>query len=165
MQLSRKLTPNALRFYHRPMLASFDDFWGPFNNVPDFTHPNLTLHRTPQNYHVTEDDKEFKLAFDVPGVKADNIKIELKDDGRVLHLSGGRTVQTENEFSEIKFSKSFTLGSNIDSSHLTASLADGVLTVSAPKKKEVVQKISITVGDSAADKEMIDVARPEEKKE
>ena len=143
-------TPKILRSYHRPMLASLDDFWAPLNHYQEFfTQPtSLTLHRKSPGYHVVDDEQQFKLEIDVPGVKLNDIKIELKEHGRVLHVNGGRTVQTDNEFSTINFSKAFTLGPNIDSSNLTASLQNGVLTITTPKRSEVVQTINITNGDS-----------------
>ena len=148
-----------LGFYQDPMMVPFDDFWGPFTRIPDFSYPSLSLRQATSGIHVTEDEKEFKLAIDLPGVKADDIKVELKDEGRVLQLSGGRKVQTDTSFFETTFSKAFTLGSNIDSSKVTAHMAHGVLTVSAPKKGEVVQAIKITCGESPANEDTIDVEK------
>lgn len=154
-----KDSPRTLGFYQDPMMIPFDDFWGPFHRIPDFSPPSLSLRRATPGIHVTEDEKEFKLAIDLPGVTADDIKVELKDEGRVLQLSGGRKVQTETSFSEMKFNKAFTLGTNIDSSKVTAHLAHGVLTVSAPKKGEVVQSIKITCSERSANKDAIDVEK------
>ncbi len=109
-------------------------------------------HSSPR-YEVTENEKQFRLAVDVPGVKEDNMKIELENDGRVLHLFGGRKEKTETSFKEFKFDKRFTLGKNLDTSKLTAHLSDGVLVLTAPKLEKLpptTQEITIIRGDAPA---------------
>jgi len=55
---------------------------------------NSILRRSSPCYEVTEDEKQFQLAVDVPGVKAGDLNIQLEQGGRVLHLSGGRKVRS-----------------------------------------------------------------------
>jgi HSP20 family protein len=104
-------------------------------------------------YEVTENDKQFRLAIDVPGVKPDDMKIELEHEGGVLHITGGRKVKTDKSAEEYKFEKRFTLGRDLDTSKITAHLADGVLVLTAPKKEKVPpakQEIAITQGEAPA---------------
>jgi HSP20 family protein len=84
-------------------------------------------------YDIQEDDKTYTISVDVPGVKAEDIIIQLEDN--VLYLSGGRKVKKDNEVSESKFDHRFSIGNTMDTKHITANLADGVLVLTAPKKE------------------------------
>ena len=152
----------SLAFFNpNSVFAGFDDdFFAPiepsaFHGIP----PTLTRfkddtmrHFSPR-YEVTENDKTFRLAVDVPGVKEENIKVELENDGRFLHLSFIKKEKTDTTSKEFKFDKRFTLGKNLDTSKLTAHLSDGVLVLTAPKKEKLppaTQEITIIRGDAPA---------------
>ncbi|KAL3790602.1 hypothetical protein ACHAW5_011176 [Stephanodiscus triporus] len=66
-------------------------------------------------HEVTQNDKQFWLAMDVPGMKPDNLKIDLDD--------GEHKVKTSRE--EYKFDKRFTIRKDLDTSNITARLSDG----------------------------------------
>lgn len=141
----------------RSVFAGFDDdfFTDPIMlGMPALTsNANELLRHSSPRYEVTENDKQFRLAVDVPGVKPNDMKIELENDGHVLHMSGGRKVKTETSFKEYKFDKRFTLGKDLDTSKISAHLADGVLVLTAPKKEKlppVKKEISITMGEAPA---------------
>ncbi|KAK1746991.1 hypothetical protein QTG54_002335, partial [Skeletonema marinoi] len=77
--------------------GGFDDDF--FSGSPVFGIPALTafkndnlLHSSPR-YEVSENSKQFRLAVDVPGVKANDIKVDLERDGRVLHMTGHRRLK------------------------------------------------------------------------
>jgi HSP20 family protein len=149
----------------RPFFAH-DDFFGPSPWVRDpfFTdivpmsvldierEPFMVLRRSSPGYEIHEDDNKLQLSIDVPGVKAEDMKVNLEHDGRLLHLSGGRKIEKEGSVTETRFDKRFTLAENLDISQITANLADGVLVVSAPKKQieeEKTTTIPITEGPPA----------------
>ena len=147
----------SLSLWNNSPFGGFDDdfFSGshPIFGIPaltTFKNDNL-LHSSPR-YEVTENSKQFRLAVDVPGVKADDIKVNLEHDGRVLHMKGHRKVEKENSYEEYKFEKRFTLGRDLDTTKLTANLSDGVLVLTAPKKKEEPKSttVPITLGDAPA---------------
>ena len=144
--------------------GGFDDFFSPasfpeFAAVPFLTNqnnrgpPDMVLRRSSPCYEVTENDDQYQLAVDVPGVKLSDINIELLEHDRVLRISGGRKVHKTGEGgtvidSETKFEKRFVLDHNIDTEKVTANLQDGVLTITAPKdvERKTIQKIAITEG-------------------
>ena len=144
------------------VFAGFDDDFfndsmvpSPFFGLP----PSLTRFKTDTMrhsspiYEVTENDREFRLAVDVPGVKPDHMTVELENDGRVVHLSGGRKAKTDTSYEEYKFDKRFTLGRNLDTAKITAHLSDGVLVLTAPKKEKLpptTKRISIIHGEAPA---------------
>lgn len=151
----------SLSFWNpNSVFGGFDDeFFDPVPSTLLGIPPTLTpfktdtmRHSSPR-YEVTENDKQFRLSVDVPGVKPEDMSIELEHDGRVLHLTGGRKMKTEKSFEEYKFEKRFTLGKDLDTSKITAHLADGVLCLTAPKKEKLPptkQTISITQGEAPA---------------
>lgn len=106
--------------------------------------------RTSPGYEIHEADGNYQIAVDVPGVKKDDITVNVEEDGRVLRVTGGRKVVREGKTSETKFEKRFTIGNNVDIEKISANLSDGVLTLTAPKKEEEKPKtrtIMITEGN------------------
>ena len=152
----------SLSLWNASPFGGFDDdfFSGsPVFGIPptltNFKNDNL-IHSSPR-YEISENSKQFRLAVDVPGVKAQDINVGLENDGRVLHLSGNRKVEKntdkEKYFEEYKFDKRFTLGKDLDTDKLTAHLNDGVLVLTAPKKEKEEPKkttIAITQGEAPA---------------
>jgi len=141
--------------------SGFDDyFMTPFPTSPLLSSPTLLttfdrnpetiLHRASPRYEITEDDKQFQLALDVPGVKAADLKVQLEHGGRVVRVSGERKMKEGRVASESRFEKAFTLDSTIDVENIKANLSDGVLVVTAPKKakENIVTTIAITEGES-----------------
>ena len=112
----------------------------------------MVLRRSSPGYEVHEDDDKFQLSIDVPGVKAADMKVELEQGGRLLHLSGGRKVQKGDSVTETRFDERFTLAENVDATKITANLADGVLVVSAPKK--VIEPTTIVITEGPAVKKI-----------
>jgi HSP20 family protein len=113
-------------------------------------------------YEITENDSEFKLAIDVPGVKAGDMKIKLEQDGRVLRLTGERKIQDGNWTSECNFEKAFLLDKKIQTDKITANLSDGVVIITAPKvlieqKNDIqipiteINRAAISEGEEAED--------------
>ena len=135
-------------------------------------HPfkHLPLVKPSPHFEVRETPTHIQLALDVPGVKLEDIKAELVNGGRVLHLSGTRKVRAGSTFEEAKFDKRFSLGKDVDASELTAHLADGVLTLTAPKSEPKTQEISIVQGHApeltmTTESEQQEVAAPSEAEE
>lgn len=151
-------------FNPHPLFGGFDDiFAAPFFTDAPVTpflkdierEPSMVLRRSSPCYEITENEDAYQLSIDVPGVKGKDIKADIEHDGRVLHISGGRKVTTTGEdgstsIKESKFSKKFALDESVDPAKITANLADGVLTIVAPKKKEqeIIQSIAISESPS-----------------
>ena len=110
-----------------------------------FPSKHLPLVKPSPHFQVSETSTHIQLALDVP-VKLEDIKAELVNGGRVLHLSGSRKVSAGSSFEEVTFDKRFSLGKDVDASKLTAHLADGVLTLTAPKSEPKAQQIEIVRG-------------------
>ena len=97
-------------------------------------------------YGITQDEKHIQLALEVPaGSTANDINLSLEENGRVLKISGKAT-QEEDGIAVQSF-RSFTLGRNVDTDNISASLDNNVLSITAPKlekvKEETVRHIDI----------------------
>ncbi len=91
--------------------------------------------------NTREGEFAFHIDVDLPGVKKEDIKIDVT--GNILTMSGERHHKREikkEDYNRIetsfgKFERSFTLPENIDTENITASNKDGVLEVVIPKQK------------------------------
>lgn len=105
---------------------------------------------------VHETDKDYVLEFDLPGVKKDEINIEVV--GNQIVVSGERRQETKNEGKQHRmerrygsFQRVFTLTDEIDADAIEANYSDGVLTLSIPKSEAAKpKKIRIGEGKGAS---------------
>jgi HSP20 family protein len=99
---------------------------------------------------VAENDLQYELLFEVPGVAREDLKISVEDG--VLQISGTRTSVTlpekatwlRNEISNGKFSRTLQLPAEVKVGEVSAELTDGILRVVLPKA-EVAQPREISV--------------------
>ena len=129
------------------LFGGFDDFFAPtpfFARDPVldampviasnlFRDDDMQLMRSSPGYEVNETKDKYSIAVDVPGVRAQDMDIQVENEGRVLHISGGRKIEKDGVMRETKFEKRFTIGDNVDRDKITADLKDGVLVLTAPK--------------------------------
>ena len=132
-------------------LNDFDDlfsqFWGAKNplmndesDVKYFT-PAIDIHET---------DAEFQMSVDLPGLKKDDVKIEL--NGRNLTLSGVRQYENKEQSEGYsrrekfygEFRRSFTLPENINTEDIKAQMQNGVLELRLPKH-EVARSKTVAI--------------------
>lgn len=124
---------------------------------------NRGFKQTSPRYEITDDEEQFQVAVDVPGVKAEDLDINVEEGGHILSISGHRESTGDNYKFTSKFSQSFSLDPAVEVEKITANLDDGVLVVSAPKDvkqiEEAVRKIPIT--QEATEKEPIHIETEE----
>lgn len=101
---------------------------------------------------ICENDKEITLLADIPGVRSEDLKIDLRDD--VLTLIGDESdtlAEGEHyvirEYGTGRYYRQFTLADTIDQNKIEASLNDGVLRLTLPKA-EAAKPRQITVKTS-----------------
>ncbi|MBL7685066.1 MAG: Hsp20/alpha crystallin family protein [Deltaproteobacteria bacterium] len=101
---------------------------------------------------IFEDQESVKLHAELPGLKREDVKIQVKQN--VLTLRGERKFESEKKkdnYHRIErryglFTRSFTLPNSVDESKIKASMKDGILEILIPKKPEAVEKeVSIEV--------------------
>lgn len=128
----RSLSPDAV------MGDVFDDF---DRIVNSFLRPTYA---SSINFQPACDIKESKdhylVSFDMPGVKKEDIKIEVQNNQMVISgerhyemqdAEGESTLRHERAYG--KFERSFTLPSTVNADKIEAQYEDGVLNVAIPK--------------------------------
>ncbi|MGV3569354.1 MAG: Hsp20/alpha crystallin family protein [Ramlibacter sp.] len=91
---------------------------------------------------VSENDKAYTVKADVPGVRKEDIDVQV--DGNFVCIraetrteketrgDGDRVLRSERHYGKVE--RSFTLGQDVDAAGVEAKYADGVLTLQLPKK-------------------------------
>jgi HSP20 family protein len=136
---------------------SFFEAWDPFKDFPFpssslIPRENSAFVSTRIDWKETPEAHVFKA--DLPGLKKEEVKIEIEDD-RVLQISGERNTEMEDkndtwhrvERSSGKFLRRFRLPENAKMDQVKASMENGLLTVTVPKeevKKHDVKAIEIS---------------------
>ncbi len=92
--------------------------------------------------NTREDENAYYIEVDLPGVKKEDIKVDIKDN--TLTISGERKLKEEvkeDDYYKIetaigKFSRTFTLPEDADIENIDAKSENGVLEIVIPKKKK-----------------------------
>jgi HSP20 family protein len=104
--------------------------------------------------NTREDDHAYTIEIDLPGVKKEDIKVNIDPEKRTLTISGERKFKEEVkkedyykiESSYGKFMRTFALPENVDLDQIDAKTEEGVLHIVLPKvKKEEKEVKEITV--------------------
>lgn len=89
---------------------------------------------------IFESDAAITVLADLPGVRADNLEIDLRESVLTLmgRVSGPESNETLvlHEYQPGMFFRQFTLGEAIDQSKIDANLKDGVLRLELPKAEK-----------------------------
>jgi HSP20 family protein len=133
----------------RRMDRLFNEFFGAFPSVSAESAESGFV----PNCDVDELDHAFVFSFDVPGVKQDDLHVELS--GNTLTVSGERSEQREEgkgrrrywERYRGKFVRSFTLPDGVDAENARADYRDGVLRIELPKSA-AAERRRIPIGES-----------------
>ena len=133
-------------------LTRFDPFnisrLDPFGDIDDlfkgfWVRPAL-LENAPEmqiKLDLKEDDKAYKVHADIPGVKKEDIQVDI--DGNRVSISAESRMEKEEKKGEKvlrserycgKVARSFTLAHEVDEAQAQAKYSDGVLELTLPKK-------------------------------
>jgi len=97
---------------------------------------------------VSEKDNAYQVKADIPGVKKEDINVRI--DGNVVQIdaevkreketkgNGDKVLRSERYYGNI--SRTFSLADDVDDGKSEAKYADGVLTLTLPKKTTVAAK-------------------------
>jgi HSP20 family protein len=118
--------------------------WDPFREMAAF--PADDRYGFSAAFDVKETKDAYLFKADLPGIKDRDLEVTMT--GNRLTISGKRDAEKEEkseryytyERSYGSFTRSFTLPDGADSEHLTASLEQGVLSITVPKKPEIQPK-------------------------
>jgi len=134
---------NLPRLFDQPLgLWENDPFFNRF-----FGEPRLRDVESSGTYlpacDLSETDKEYSLAMDLPGIKKEDIHISLSDgllsvEAETSKTSeekkGGKVIRRERQYG--KFMRQFHLGDEVKDNEVHAKFKDGVLTLNVPKHEQ-----------------------------
>ena len=109
---------------------------------------------------VTNEDKHYSISLDIPGLKKEDLEIEVKDNE--LHISGERKPRMgpenvlRNERRYGKFSRVFNLPKDTDAGRIEARFENGVLDILLPKEEKASSK-KIIISDCSRKDSGIDL--------
>ncbi len=117
------------------------------NNV-ESTKGNI--YKTP-DCDIYENDNEYVMYFDIPGVEKDDISLKVEKD--ILTLTAECTKRAGENYTCLRdemmysgFKRSFDLGDSVNSDEINADYKNGTLKLLLPKKeKQKTRQISINV--------------------
>ena len=103
--------------------------------VPEQTRPGPVYS---PSVDIFENDNSITVLADMPGVKAQDLKIDLRESvltlsGRVTSPEGPKELDVLREYQTGTFLRQFTLSETIDQAKIDAKLTDGVLRLELPK--------------------------------
>ena len=123
-------------------IDTFDNIIDQFFNDLSFD-PRFSLMNTNNvsNYY-NENEKEYYLTMDVPGMSKDDIEVTLNSNR--LKISGQRKSGKYDSYEYGKMERTFSVPNNVETGKISAKIDNGVLKVLLPKAKSSLgRKISI----------------------
>jgi HSP20 family protein len=147
--------PNALeRWFDNKSLSplrdfsqvqeSFDRLFNEFMNLKK-TNGMQSLSFSPA-CEISEEDDNYILKFDLPGVTKDQVKVEADKDQLTIRAERKEEKKSESKKKHLSemyygsYTRSFTLPGPVDEKKVDAKFENGVLTVKVPKTESLKAK-------------------------
>jgi len=114
----------------------FDNFWKAAQNTQENGQPRTWR----PTVDAWENEKNYTLHVELPGIKREDVKLTFEENA--LTISGERTTEsTEENPPQVRireryrgaFSRTVTFRTKIDADHISATMEEGVLTITLPK--------------------------------
>jgi HSP20 family protein len=135
------------------MKITHNNFIPGFTNLIDEVFGTETMDTVKRNLmsqvplaNINESDVSHTIELAVPGLKKEDIKIELKENRLTISADVKKEANKENsknvrkEFSYHSFKRSFNLPKLVDIEKIEAKNENGLLTVIIPKKEAEIKK-------------------------
>jgi HSP20 family protein len=137
----------ALTKAENQVATVFDDFLRPFNEWFNNGGPLMRTLSVP-SVNISEDSDQYKVALAAPGLKKSDFNIKV--DGNMITISSEKEEKkeekevkfTRHEYSYSSFSRTFTLPDEVNQDKIEAVYADGVLTLTLPKREEAKKHVA-----------------------
>lgn len=131
----------------RPLLRQLDEMFDATQNSNARGQWDQTRSDFAPNVDIEETDDHYLLSFDVPGVRRDDLSIELT--GNRLVVAGERKSEGKNAAGRYgKFQRLFTLPDGVSAEGIEAECKDGVLRL-AVQKPSAAKTAKIKINDGS----------------
>lgn len=135
-----------VKWMPRSMLGFQNDFDRLFNSFINMPEEETSYAAFSPSVDIEEKEREFRITVELPGLKKEEIKIDIKDN--LLSISGekkkGKKTEDENYYRAERtfgsFQRTFRLPEYADKDNIAAEYKNGILTVSIPKLEESISK-------------------------
>lgn len=100
------------------------------------------------DYKMEEDDKNYIIEIDIPGVRKEDLEIGIKENILSIYAERKKEDKTENKESIVvsKYEQSFNISDrSVDVDNIQANLDNGVLKITLPKKEEAKYEKKIEI--------------------
>ena len=142
------MSKNLMTTNGNPFLEMAKKF---FDNDFDYYPSVFETRRNGGLSNVSENEKEYKIEMTAPGLKKEDIMIDVEDN--VLKIASNVEDQKEEEndgyyrreFYKSSFQRNFNLPKLVDKESISATMTDGILSVSIPKIKEEERKDTLRI--------------------
>lgn len=95
---------------------------------------------------IFENDKEFLVIADLPGVESDGVQVELKD-GELHMTAPQKAPEGLAGFEPVQYARSFWIPEFVDASGVSAELTSGVVRLHLPKHEQArPRRITVKAG-------------------
>ena len=139
------------------MLDDFRTFDDAFNSLYNSNNEEM---RKLSHYNIEEDDKQYVIEMDMPGVKKEDLEIGIKENvlsiyaerkrvnkNKVVDAQNAENAEKDNEVVVSRYEQSFNISTKgIDVENIEANLSNGVLKITLPKKEEIKYEKKINIG-------------------
>ena len=115
--------------------------------------PSMSMPKMHTSCDVIDEGKQFRVKMDVPGIKKNEIKLDVTDNS--IQISGEHKEEKEDkkknylkkERSQVSYYRTLPLSETVLPAKVKAKLSDGVLEITLPKAKptKVQKKKSVSV--------------------
>jgi len=137
---------SLVRWTPRTTLNLRNEFDRLFDSFFNTEEEETSLAAFSPSVDIMEKEKEFLITAELPGIKKDDIKMNIRDN--VLTVSGEKKQEKKTEKDNFhrtervygSFQRSFRLPDSADQENISAEFKDGVLSVTIPKLKESISK-------------------------
>lgn len=141
----------------KDFFSEFDSFFDDFSPTRYWPNPEYSTKELASDTSVDENDKAFLVSVDLPGVKPDDIKLDVTKNRIHVHAErkselteNGKTTKSFGHYSE-----TFTIPEEVNSEKIEAHFEHGVLTLILPKEASGEKK-SIQVKHGHESKGLLD---------
>ena len=129
------------RIFLQALHSMLDDFRG-------FDNSLINFYNKASDYKIEEDEKNYTIEMDMPGVKKEDLEIGIKENILSIYAERKKEDKTENKEAVVvsKYEQSFNISAKgIDIDNIQANLENGILTLTLPKKEEVKYERKINI--------------------
>lgn len=142
----------AKSFVRNPFLSlqteldkAMRDFYT-FLDVPIFSSNDLNNFKLTPSINIVEDDKNFKIEAEMPGMGEEDIKVSISDG--IVNLRGEKKISRKNEGKDYRmqeigygcYERDIALPEDLDTDKAKATFRKGMLWINFPKKQGIEKK-------------------------